>query len=569
MDHPHSFRRVLLLLLALNTFAFAQSLYQALVGNPEFLVLNRVTHADLFLFVLVFELLPALLLALVWLLIRRVKPSTAGTFFSFALWLLFVPFLFELHKRFAVPFLHFRHNTLLIVLPLALAAFLIFRYRSVVERFLLVVSPLIVLFPALFLWRAWHMVAPEEPDGPALAQTPVAAETGQRPPIFLIVFDEFTRFALLDPDGHIDAARFPNFAELARNGTWFANATANAEYTTRAVPVIVTGNFPHGNDASAAAYPNNLFRLLSPEYDITIHEAFTRFCARPEYHCPDAARVEKPGRLLRSAFELYVWRVAPTSVVVRVQAAALETEQQRFRQFLGEIHPATANARPVFEYMHLELPHAPYMLNPDGSLHETVPNSFEARLAGDEVALGQLRSDYLNQVQYVDLLLGQFVARLRVAGLYDPALIVVTTDHGVSWLPDAPGRTLTNANAGMILPIPLFIKLPGEQPLSSRARSAATNRGTSMPATNPPLTRESPGQPSPVQGSSGNTAANISELDVQSIDLTPTIAAVARVSIPWPVDGRNIFAPNPTPREKIAYDANGKKFVLPASPQTK
>ena len=83
----------------------------------------------------------------------------------------------------------------------------------------------------------------------------------------------------------------------------------------------MTGNIPHGNDASAAAYPNNLFRLLSPEYDITIHEAFTRFCARPEYHCPDAARVEKPGRLLRSAFELYVWRVAPTSVVVRVQAA--------------------------------------------------------------------------------------------------------------------------------------------------------------------------------------------------------------------------------------------------------
>ena len=110
--------------------------------------------------------------------------------------------------------------------------------------------------------------------------------------------------------------------------------------------------------------------------------------------------------------------------------------------------------------MHLELPHAPYMLNPDGSLHETVPNSFEARLAGDEVALGQLRSNYLNQVQYVDLLLGQFVARLRVAGLYDPALIVVTADHGVSWLPDAPGRTLTDANAGMILPIPLFIKLP-------------------------------------------------------------------------------------------------------------
>ena len=96
---------------------------------------------------------------------------------------------------------------------------------------------------------------------------------------------------------------FPNFAKLARESTWFDNATANAEATTRAIPVIVTGNFPQGYDPSDAAYPHNLFRLLAPEYEVTIHEVETRFCTSPEYHCPDAQRVSSKKHLLRAVAE--------------------------------------------------------------------------------------------------------------------------------------------------------------------------------------------------------------------------------------------------------------------------
>ncbi len=516
------FGRVFAALLSLTTLAFAQSVYQAVSGNAEFVVLNQISHADLFLIIFCFNLLPAAVLAICWQLIRGWNDQVATYFLSAAFLLLLTPFLFELHKTFLSPRLKFSHNTILLAVPLAIAAVIVFRYRNEFERFLLILTPVIVLFPALFLWHAWKEVATTAARPPTIAfrTTAVEPKSLAHPPVFLILLDEFTRPALLDASGHIDATRFPHFAALAGQSTWFTNATANAEYTTRSIPVIVTGNFPHANDASDAAYPDNLFRLLSPTYDVTIHEEVTRFCVDGVYHCPDAERVRQRDHLLWAVFELYLLRVAPKSVVVRIEANGLLLEQQRWREFLGEIGNSPGG-KPPLEFMHLELPHAPYMLTPDGAIHETSPAGFDAKFAGDTELLQRLRGDYEMQIEYVDRELGTFLDKLKQAGIYDKSLIIVTSDHGVSWNSAAPGRVLTDANAEMIFPVPLFIKLPGQED----ARTSAE--------------------------------------DVQSIDLVPTIGAAVGVEVPWLVAGRDIFAPVAAPRQKIMVDANGRKFAYP------
>jgi hypothetical protein len=516
-----SFVIVFLALLSLTTFAFAQSVYQSVAGNPEFVILNQVTHADLWLVICCFNLLPAILPALVWFGIRTRFPAAAEAFLSLAFLLLLTPFLLELHKRYLSPLLRFHHNTGLLIIPLALCAWLLFRYRAEFERFLLVLSPVVVLFPALFLWRTWREVSPTvAPPVSSAAHLP-AAETGKpHPPIFILVLDEFTRPALLDSKGSIDAVRFPHFAELAAHSTWFNNATANAEYTTRSIPVIVTGNFPRGNDPSNSSYPDNLFRLLAPAYDVTIHEEVTRFCATPEYRCPDAARVQQRSHLLKAVAQLYLLRVAPNSVAVKLQADELHAEQKRFGEFLGEI-VAPAAAKPTLQFMHYQLPHAPYMLTPDGAIHAESPSGFDPSFAGDAQLIQRLRGDYEMQVQFVDRELGRFLEKLKQAGLYDRSLIVVTSDHGVSWNVAAPGRVLTEGSADMIFPVPLFIKLPGQ------------------------------------------TEAKVSSQDVQSIDLVPTIAAIAGVRVPWQVAGHDLFAAPGPGREKIMLDGNGRKFAYP------
>ncbi len=523
-DSPskRSFLAVLVALLSLTTFAFAQSVYEAVAGNREFVVLQRISHADLWLIIVFFNLIPPLVLALVWLGMRKISQRAADLFLSAAFLLLLTPFVLELHRAYLSPLLRFSHNTVFAILPLFLAALLVFRYRSLFQRALLLLSPFVLLLPAFFLWRSWHEVAPDI-DHPSREIQAFAPQTSSasHPPIFILLFDELTRPALLDANGKIDESRFPHFAQLAQHSTWFSNATANAEYTTRSLPVIFTGNFPHGNDASDAAYPNNLFRLFAPYYDVTIHEEVTRFCANSAYHCPDAEATRQRGHLVSAVFKLYLLRAAPKSVVVEMEADGLQHEQQRFHDFLSEIATSSSGARPPLQFMHLQLPHAPYMLRPDGSIHPASPAGFDPTFAGNAALVQRLRNDYEMQLQFVDRELGNFLDTLKRAGLYDKSLIVVTSDHGVSWKVEAPGRVLSAANADMIFPVPLLIKLPGQ------------------------------------------TDARISNRDVQLIDLLPTIAAVAGVQVPWPVAGRDVFAPNQMAREKVMIDASGRRFAYP------
>ena len=515
-----SFPLAFLTLLSLTTFAIAQSVYQAIVGNREFVVLNQISHPDLWLIIFCFNVLPAVVLALLWFAAGKSSAKAADNLLSAAFLLLLIPFFLELHRRFASPVLRFSHNTFLLIIPLAIVAWIVFRYRAEVERFLLVLSPVIVIFPGLFLWHAWSEVSPATPL-PAGSSAPfVHASDGKPlPPIFILILDEFTRPALLDSHGNIDAARFPHFAELARQSTWFTNATANAEYTTRSIPVIVTGSFPHGNDPSDSSYPDNLFRLLAPDYDITIHEVVTRFCAGPGYRCPDADRVQERGHLLDAVFKLYLLRIAPRSVVMKLEADDLRTEQHRFQEFLDEI--GAPGGKPPFQFMHLELPHAPYMLTSGGGIREEAPGGFDPTFAGDTALLQHLRDNYERQIEYVDRELGRFMDKMKQAGLWERSLIIVTSDHGVSWNREAPGRVLSDANAELIFPVPLFIKLPGQ------------------------------------------TEGKVSNQDAQLIDIAPTIAAVAGIKIPWRTAGHDLFGSATPAREKIMIDANGKKFVYP------
>ena len=76
-----------------------------------------------------------------------------------------------------------------------------------------------------------------------------------RPPVVVVVFDEFPTDDLLGPDGKIDAERFPNFAELASMSTWFPNGHTVYDSTFKAVPSILDGRLPKPNTAAGRAQP--------------------------------------------------------------------------------------------------------------------------------------------------------------------------------------------------------------------------------------------------------------------------------------------------------------------------
>ena len=79
------------------------------------------------------------------------------------------------------------------------------------------------------------------------------------------------------PRRPIDAARYPNFAALARDSNWYRNATTIDELTD-AVPALLTGRDRGLPAADRDRLPRNLFTLLGGAIDTQRDEPTTDLC---------------------------------------------------------------------------------------------------------------------------------------------------------------------------------------------------------------------------------------------------------------------------------------------------
>ena len=281
--------------------------------------------------------------------------------------------------------------------------------------------------------------------GLALAPKALAAD---RPPVVLVVFDALPAQLLEDGHGAIDPVRYPNFAKLAAEGTWYRRATTISESTRFSVPAILDGRIPRpGLGASYAAHPTNLFTLLRSQYRMNVHEEATYLCPVPL--CPP-----QPN----------------TTVIQRLKKGRVG----RFRRGVAGI---TAGGRPQLTFIHTLFPHEPREYLPDGRTYAT--RSLNDGLGG----LASINRRYLSQqllqrellqLQFTDRLLGEVIARLNSEGIWDRALVAVASDHGESFA-SRPGRVppfrigeltfrraATQRNLQDIAGIALFVKYPGQ-----------------------------------------------------------------------------------------------------------
>ena len=131
-----------------------------------------------------------------------------------------------------------------------------------------------------------------------------------------MVFDEFPVSSLMRADGSLDAQRYPNFARLAHDATWYPRATTVHDSTTIAVPAILTGQRPEpGSLPTLADHPDNLFTLLGKRYTIHGFEQVTRLC--PSRYCPRTREVPIVDRQRGLFYDVsigYLHRVLPGSL---------------------------------------------------------------------------------------------------------------------------------------------------------------------------------------------------------------------------------------------------------------
>jgi sulfatase-like protein len=312
--------------------------------------------------------------------------------------------------------------------------------------------------------------------------TPVAhtVRAAAKPYVVLLVMDEFPGDSLLDRRRRIDPVRYPSFAALAADSTWFRNAYSVYDSTTKAVPLILDGVKPHaGSAADRRDHPHSIYDMFARHgYRIVDSEEATALCPPSICH---------GGRTRRPA----------------IIPSLLGGRPQRFNRWVRSIK----SGKPTLWVKHVLLPHGPYLYQPDGTrtrpgpgdlLHgmNTVPGFH------DEFLTRHNEQRYLLQLGFTDRLLGRLVAQLKRQGIYDDTLIVATADHGIAFqFGVQTRRSVSQSNVEELTPVPLFVKRPGQQ------------RG------------------------------RISDVYARTLDVTPTIADVLGWKVGYRTDGHSAFGP--------------------------
>lgn len=158
-----------------------------------------------------------------------------------------------------------------------------------------------------------------------------------------------------------------------------------------------------------------------------------------------------------------------------------EVVQQRILRWLAD-----ADGRAAFAFWHLMDVHGPYgapspfagrfrgTVEPapgDGRLADMRKLSYHGYLDLDRFdSFDDLVATYDEGIAFVDHVVGALLKTLRQAGLYDDALIVVTSDHGESFLDHGiwvgHGLFLTDDE----IRVPLIVKLPGNAHAGTRVQ---------------------------------------------------------------------------------------------------
>jgi hypothetical protein len=355
----------------------------------------------------------------------------------------------------------------------------------------------------------------------------------------------------------IDARRFPQFARLAKTSTFYRNATTVHPRTFVAVPAILSGRFPERDlPPLAAHYPFNLFQTIrsTGQFEMAVFEPATRLDS-PRHKSGQTA-LQKTEGLIRTLSTIYLrliltedlpgvpdtppeWsplekaeeqvELTPDSESL-IHYAGVDERPQQLAHFLNCIK---SSVRPRFTFLHVELPHVPWVFLPTGEqyVHETSFDHpaggfgvFSEDWLGDPATIERDEFRYRLQVGLVDRFVGRLLDRLVETNVLDKCLLIVTADHGVSFR-SGHSRRLPDADTlADIASVPLFIKLPGQK------------------------------------------AERVDDRNVETIDIFPTIAETLEMELSQAVDGIPVSQARRRP-QKTMYNAGRKTVIEPDLPQ--
>jgi hypothetical protein len=405
-----------------------------------------------------------------------------------------------------------------------------------------------VAAPVLFLGFSDASELVWQPE--AAVDTSVSVEAAT--PVVILVFDELPLSSLLATDGSVNADLFPNFARLAAGSHWFKNGQSNSIATTNSVPILVTGKLAEGARPTSRDHPLSIYTMLGDSYAMDVQETITSVC--PNSVCAGEGGVSTGSAydqiglpaLLADAAVVWGHLTQPPLVTGRLPAidgrwggfvdgggggdigdgAGLPLAPSGERlpwvdKMLTTADNLVGAAPNTLHYLHVVAPHIPWQANPSGTQYDR-PEDLGSSVTGvengywveDPTRATQGFQRHLLQTGLVDRLLGRILDSLEQSGIWDEGIVVVTADHGGSFVPGEHRRWVTPSNLDALYRVPLFIRIPGQDGGEVHLESAYV------------------------------------------IDVLPTVVDLLDVELgpEWEMAGRSLFDPDLPPERPHVYD---------------
>lgn len=411
---------------------------------------------------------------------------------------------------------------------IAVALTLLYARREVVRTWSRWMSALVPVVAAAFVASAWSVIVPSGPEGVAAAQTDDVD-------VVWIQLDEAPVFPLLRTDGTINDRRFPGFAALASVSTWYRDAVSVSQRTSVAVPSMLTGRAPdYSLQPVLAHHPRNILTLVRDSMELDVVEEATRLCVGGwcDRGVPDPIPRATFSSLVRDAFVVAGHMMFPEGLRSRLPAidegwggfggdspvvadrvatafehgrgqggdrlnAYLSGHESRLEHLATVAERQQQSTRPTFRFAHVLLPHRPWLLAPDQRIATRTDSDYRPGTLDDKRR--DAYQSLLNQYIAVDAEIGRLVERLRESPRWSKTMLIVTADHGITFIPGESARDEINpdnpASLDDIFRVPLFVKMPGQ------------------------------------------TSAIVDDCPVTVLDLVPTVAARLGVEPDWPLVG--------------------------------
>lgn len=336
----------------------------------------------------------------------------------------------------------------------------------------LILSPLpILLIPQILSFSCWDPRSVSQ-----FSRLPVYSDSDRptsQTPVFIFVFDEWSYTRTFQ--GHNISDALPNLCAFVEGATVFHNARSPASATLISLPRIIfqsadgslqprrgrlyweTSQGPKQLDDIPTVFDG----LLNSGYEVRVlgfyHPYEILFAGRRvlSHSYPNDPNYDNllaqigyffvtNLRFLTDPLSRILWRWSDSQLFsLHWYALSRDFEEQAF----SAIESATFG---TCLFIHWPLPHGPFILNADGG-YAGPYNSDADRMAGTP-------DDYQRHLQRLDRIIGEIATSLKRKGLFDEALVILTSDH--SWRRDPD--LLSSGQSSDLCHVPLLVKYPGQ-----------------------------------------------------------------------------------------------------------